>query len=65
MEHNLTEEQALAAGYDHKLANNGPASSKKVKKASWVRTILWMFSMVLLANVFMGIIAYFLFFHDK
>lgn len=38
------------------------ATSPQKKKASWLRTILWMLSMMLLANVAMAVVAYFLFF---
>lgn len=40
-------------------------SPKKKKKASWFRTILWMLSMMLLANMVVGVIAYFLFIYKK
>ena len=42
-----------------------PAVNPRKKKASWVRTILWMLSMMILANTIMAIIAYFLFFRNK
>ena len=38
------------------------AENKPKRKASWLRTILWMISMILLVNVAMWTIAYFLFF---
>jgi flagellar basal body-associated protein FliL len=37
--------------------------AKRKKKACWLRTILWMLSMVLLVNAVMAVIAYFLFFY--
>ena len=45
-------------------SQNG-SDEKPKKKVSWLRTILWMFSMALLGNLVMAIIAYFLFFADK
>ncbi len=38
------------------------AENKPKRKASWLLTILWMISMILLVNVAMWTIAYFLFF---
>ena len=64
----MTEEQALAGNYgmlggQEKVAGNQKslAGGPKKKKASWVRTILWMLSMILLANVAMGILFYVLY----
>ena len=50
----------------HDLAGEmkSPAGNRK-KKASWFRTILWILSMFLLANIFMGILAYFVLFYHK
>ena len=36
----------------------GSQAPVKKKKASWLRTILWMVAMMLLVNVVMAIIAY-------
>lgn len=40
-----------------------PAKPAK-KKASWLRTILWVLSMMLLVNAAMAVVAYFLFFRN-
>lgn len=72
MENKMTEKQAQAESHDPLGNQEMPVGDQKPlvenpkkKKASWVRTILWMLSMVLLANVFLGIVAYFLFFYKK
>lgn len=63
----MTEYQAQAGS--HELAENqqSPVANPQKKKAgwSWLRTILWMLSMMLLVNAVMGIVAYFLFFYKK
>ena len=59
---NMTNNRAHEISHGLYLAQN---SSSGKKKASWMRTILWMMSMALLGNVFMGIIAYFIFFYHK
>jgi len=41
------------------------SSAGKKRKPSWLRTILWMLSMIVLVNIAMAIVAYFLFFHNK
>jgi hypothetical protein len=68
MENKMTEEQAQAESQiplENQIKQIGDQKSlvgkPKKKKASWLRTILWMLSMMLLANVVVGIIAYFLF----
>ena len=55
----MTEERAQS----HEQAENqkNPAGNPQKKKASWLRTILWMLSMMLLVNVVMAIIAYVLY----
>jgi len=58
----MNEEQVNAVRYDPEGNQKNRVGSPKKKKASWLRTILWMLSMVLLVNVVMAIIAYFLFF---
>jgi heme/copper-type cytochrome/quinol oxidase subunit 2 len=47
------------------VAGQESASAGKKGKPSWLRTVLWMLSMIVLANIVMAIIAYFLFFHNK
>lgn len=68
MENKMTEEQALAGNYgilekQEKMVGNpkGLTGGPKKKKASWVRTILWILSMMLLANVAMAILFYVLY----
>jgi hypothetical protein len=63
MENKMTEEMANTERNGQVLNQQFPTVTKK--KASWLHTILWMFSMVLLANIVMGILAYFLFFRNK
>jgi heme/copper-type cytochrome/quinol oxidase subunit 2 len=65
MEVNMTKELTHAESYDFVGNQTSPAENKNKKKVSWLHTILWMLSMVFLANVMMGIIAYFLFFYHK
>lgn len=48
-----------------RLAGGQQIVSAPKKKTSWLHTILWMFSMMLLVNVAMAIAAYFLFFYKK
>jgi len=62
MGQNMTTAQAQTMERDLPQERNNTAGKKK---ASWLRTVLWMLSMVLLSNVVMAIIAYFLFFNDK
>ena len=64
----MTEEQARAESHNSPENQEkpvgdqkSPVGNKKKKKASWFRTILWMLSMALLANVVLFIVAYFLF----
>ena len=64
----MTEELALAGNYEilvkqEKVAENlkSLTGGPKKKKASWLRTILWMLSMMLFANVAMGILFYVLY----
>jgi len=42
----------------HEQAENqkSPAGNPQKKKASWLRTILWMLSMMLLVNVFFAVL---------
>lgn len=61
----MAEDQAQAAGSNAVADHGALSASPQKKKPSWFRTILWMFSMMLLVNVVMGIIAYFLFFAHK
>lgn len=61
----MTEEQMQPDSQSAVAEQQNPVATKKKKKASWLRTILWMISMVLLVNVIMAIIAYFLFFYKK
>ncbi len=61
----MTEQNAQATFHDPALNQTMPAKNKQKKKASWLRTILWMISMVLLANAIMAILAYFLFFRNQ
>jgi flagellar basal body-associated protein FliL len=42
-----------------------PQPAPQKKKASWLRTILWMLSMIMLVNLAMVIVAYFMFFYNK
>jgi cell division septal protein FtsQ len=65
MENKMAEEQAQAESQNPLGNREKPAGNQKKRKASWVRTILWMLSMMLLANVVVGIIAYFLFFYKN
>ena len=58
-EQQVQQEQPGAA-----VIQQGQAGTKK-KKASWLRTVLWVISMMLLVNIVMAIIAYFLFFHNQ
>ena len=65
MENKMTEQHAQAT-FPSLAANHQKAAlTTKKKEVSWVRTILWMLFMVLLANGVMGLIAYFLFFYHK
>jgi len=61
----MTKELTQAETYDLVGGSKNQAGSLKKKKASWLHTVLWMLSMILLANGVMAIIAYFLFFHNK
>jgi hypothetical protein len=61
----MTDEPANAEINNQVADKKNPVSSTAKKKPSWLHTILWMFSMLLLVNVVMGVIAYFLFFHNK
>jgi hypothetical protein len=63
----MTEAQVQAEIYDPLLDQEKAVGEQKhpvvnphKKKASWLRTILWMLSMVLLVNVIMAVIAYIL-----
>lgn len=59
------EVQAQAASHDPLGSQVKPVGNQKKKKASWLRTILWMLSMMMLVNVVIGIIAYFVLFYKK
>ena len=59
----MTEQQARLESRE--VSADSAQIVPKKKKASWVRTILWILSMMLLANLAMAIVAYFMFFHDK
>ena len=62
MENKMTEEQAQAANREPMVeGQKNSAVTPLKKKASWLRTILWMLSMMLLVNVVMAIIAYVLY----
>jgi heme/copper-type cytochrome/quinol oxidase subunit 2 len=65
MENKMTEVQAQAESGGSLESQVNPLGNQKKKKASWLRTILWMLSMMLLVNAVLGIIAYFLFFYKK
>jgi hypothetical protein len=65
MEKNMTEQQVQAECKSTLVDQKIPTANKQKKKASWLRTILWMFSMILLTNIIMAILAYFLFFKNK
>ena len=54
----MTDEQVQAASHELIASPEKSLASPKKKKASWFRTILWILSMMLLANVVMAIIAY-------
>jgi len=60
----MADERIPSAMADQVIMQVSPAKKQK-KKPSWLRTVLWMLSMVVLANILMGGIAYFLFFHNK
>ncbi len=55
MENRMTEEQVPA---ENQMT---PVVTQKKKKASWLRTILWMLSMMLLVNTFFVILFYILY----
>lgn len=61
----MTEEQMQPDSQGAVAGQQNPVTTGKKKKASWLRTILWMISMMLLVNAIMAIIAYFLFFYKK
>ena len=61
----MTEELLQAEDFNIAIDHKNSVEQKKGKKASWLHTILWMLSMVVLANIGMSVIAYFLFFHNK
>ena len=63
MKHNLTVEQVQSADYDLLPAQASPSGVRKVKKPSWLHTILWMLSMVLLVNVAMAVLFYVLYYY--
>lgn len=54
----MTEDQARSAGCGPVESRESPLVTAKNKPASWLRTILWMLSMVLIVNVVLAIIAY-------
>jgi hypothetical protein len=60
----MADERMLSEMGDQVLMQESSLAGKK-RKPSWLRTILWMLSMILLANVVMAIVAYFLFFQHK
>ncbi len=57
----MAEEQARSANHAPVENQGKPVATAGKKKASWFRTILWMLSMMVLANVVMAIIAYILY----
>jgi heme/copper-type cytochrome/quinol oxidase subunit 2 len=62
MKQNLTMDHAHPTGYDLLQAQAAATPAKKnSKKPSWLRTVLWMLSMVLLVNVVMAVLFYVLF----
>lgn len=65
MEIRMTEEQAQAESRAPIENQKNPVAPQQKKKASWTNTILWMLSMMLLVNVIIAIIAYFMFFYNK
>jgi len=62
MESNMNQEMTHAVGHETDNNTHTQTVIQKKKKVSWLHTMLWMLSMVLLANIVMGIVAYFLFF---
>jgi len=58
MKHNLTIEQAQSTDYNLLSAQASSPVPKKIKKTSWLHTILWMLSMVVLVNVLMAVLFY-------
>lgn len=63
MEEIMSEQQASEKSLEVLAGQAQPVAAKK--KASWWRTILWVLSMMLMVNVVMGVIAYFVFFYNK
>jgi hypothetical protein len=63
MKNNLTLDQVQTADYELLSTKGSDAGTKKVKKASWLRTILWMVSMGLLVNVAMAALFYGLYYY--
>lgn len=61
MENKMTEKQAPAESHDSAENQTNPFVTQKKKKASWLRTILWMLSMMLLVNTFFVILFYILY----
>jgi hypothetical protein len=60
MKHDLTMDHAHPAGYDMLAAQAAPARQGN-KKPSWMHTMLWMLSMVLLVNMAMAVLFYLLY----
>ena len=61
MKHNLTVDQVSSASFEAGPVQVANSAAKKGKKPSWLHTILWMLSMVLLVNVVMGVLFYLLY----
>jgi len=56
----MTEKQSQEESHDPVVDQKSIVANPRKKKASWLRTILWMLSMMLLVNVIMAVIAYIL-----
>jgi len=55
----------MAGNQENKPAAAEQPATPPKKKPSWLHTILWMIGMMLLVNVAMAVVAYFLFFYGK
>ena len=63
MKNNVTIEQMQPVDYELHSTQTGNAGTAKIKKTSWLRTILWMLSMGLLVNVAMAALFYGLYYY--
>jgi hypothetical protein len=64
VESKMADERMLSELGDQVIVQESSSAGKK-RKPSWLRTILWMLSMIVLANIVVAIVAYFLFFQHK